>query len=145
MAEATVSEALEFLRRHPHVFLLARRPDGFPTGYAMMARVHDGAVDFSTYRASAKVQNLLRDGVAGIVAAAEEPGDDRVLVAEGPVTLLDGSHWDTGSGPDDGREVARALVPAEIAHKVQDRHDSGKRIVLRVTLESARFSTAPAP
>src|SRR5262249_42244076 len=62
---ASLDEALAFIAEHPHLYLLTRRADGYPTGYAMMSRVTRGTVSFSTYRASAKVQNLMREGVAG--------------------------------------------------------------------------------
>jgi hypothetical protein len=134
----TVSEALAFIGAHPHVFLLARRSDGFPTGYAMMSRVRDGGVEFSTYRSSAKVRNLLREGVAGILAAAEAPGDDRVVFAEGAVSVLDGGVWGNGGGA--AAAGASPAVPEAIVETVGARHASGKRCVLRVTIEAARFS-----
>src|SRR5215471_2354294 len=91
--EVDVDEALAFIAEHPHCYLLARRADGYPTGYAMMSRVTRGTVSFSTYRSSAKVTNLLREGVGGILALSKEPGDDRVLVAQGRVSVHDGSEW----------------------------------------------------
>ena len=141
---ATPAEALAFLDDHPHVHLLARRADGYPTGYPMTARVRDGAVEFSTYRASAKVRNLLRDGVAGIVATDEASG--RVLVAEGPVDQAEGSSWAdvADRGPSAPSRLA-AAVPGDVTDKVGRRHREGKRIVLRVRIEAARFSEAVGP
>ena len=139
---AVVADALAFLAEQAHVYLLGRRPDGYPTGYAMMGRVRDGGVEFSTYRASAKVRNLVRDGVASILAVSEVAEDDRVLHAEGPVAVLDGTAWldaargEMPAGPSSGPRA----VPSEITDTVAARHASGKRCVLRVTIEQARFS-----
>src|SRR5262245_66422002 len=91
--EVTVHEALAFVAEHPHLFLLTRRADGYPTGYAMMSRVSRGTVSFSTYRASARVTNLLGEGVGGILAMSKDAGDDRVLVEQGDVSVDDGSEW----------------------------------------------------
>jgi hypothetical protein len=140
--QTSVEAALDFISQHPHVFLLGRRADGFPTGYAMMSKVREGAVDFSTYRSSAKVKNLMRDGVAGILAASEAPDDERVVFAEGPVSLLEGGRWLDDDDEASGRPSSRfrPAVPAAIVETVGSRHDSGKRCVLRVTIEQARFS-----
>ena len=138
-----VAEALAFVAEHPHVYLLARRSDGFPTGYAMTARARtrEGCVDFSTYRASAKVKNLLRDGTAGIVASDEDPSGGRVLFAEGPLTLLDGAAWTTDEDQPEATGAKLGVdVPAEIVDKVGRRHQDGKRVVLRVRIERARFT-----
>lgn len=141
-----VADALAFIRRRPHVFLLARRADGFPTAYPMLSKVRGGAVDFSTYRSSAKVTNLLRDGVAAILAVSEVPDDDRVAFAQGVVTVLDGTHWLDDDDDEAGEAFASgapgflASVPKVVAATVSARHDGGKRCVLRVTIEQARFS-----
>jgi len=139
--DASVDEALAFIAAHPHVYLLGRRADGFPTGYAMMSKVRDGAVEFSTYRASAKVRNLLRDGHAGILAVSKV--DDAVLSATGPVTLADSRHW-LDADPSDGPTVTpdfRPSVPSDIGTKVAARHDDGRRCVLRVTIERAHYAS----
>ena len=139
---ARIPDALDFVAEHPHVYLLARRPDGYPTGYAMLARVRDGFVDFSTYRASAKVKNLLRDGVAGILALSDGPDGQVELLAEGTVTMLEEGSWTQTTGGLVGRSgQAGPNVPPDVADKVRDRHETGKRIVLRVNLFRARFSS----
>ena len=139
----SLEDALAFIAAHPHLYLLTRRGDGYPTGYAMMSRVTRGTVSFSTYRSSAKVRNLWREGVGGILAVAKDPSDDRVLAAEGTVSVHDGSEWFEDQDP--GSPVPPAdfepSVPAEIVQKVSSRHESGKRCVLRLTLTAARFST----
>ena len=141
--EVAVGEALAFVAEHPHLFLLTRRADGYPTGYAMMSRVSRGTVSFSTYRSSAKVTNLLREGVGGILAMSKDAGDDRVLVAQGTVSVHDGSEWfddQVRDGPAP-RTDFRPSVPAEISDTVSARHSSNKRCVVRLMLTSARFST----
>jgi hypothetical protein len=56
----SVEDALAFIAAHPYLYLLIRRADGYPTGYAMMSRVTRGTVSFSAYRLRAKVKSLLR-------------------------------------------------------------------------------------
>lgn len=141
---AELAEALTFIAEHPHVYLLARRGDGYPTGYAMTAKVKEGAVEFSTYRSSAKVKNLVRDGVAGILAASEAVGDDRVVLVHGPVSVVDENRLEQSEVARPGPDVTGRPVPREITDKVAARHQSGKRCVLRVTIATARFSTASA-
>lgn len=139
-----VVDAVTFLQEHPHVYLLGRRPDGLPTGWAMTAQADRGHCDFSTYAASAKVRLLLREGVAQVLAFDEDAGGrGRVLVAGGPVRLLDGSARIEAPEGAEPAETERPSVPADVVAKVRDRHRSGKRVVLRVNLEHARFSRAP--
>ena len=136
-----VRDALAFLSGHPHVFLLTRRPDGMPTGYAMTAVVDDGCVHFSTYGASAKVANLLREGRARVLAS-EEDGGTTVVEVGGPVRLVEGSRppgAPTGSGAAAvGPAAGMGPVPAEIGEKVRSRHESGKRVVVEVRVTHAR-------
>jgi len=137
-----IEEALAFIALNPHSFLLGQRADGYPTAYAMMARVADGAVEFSTYRASAKVRNLLRNGHAGVVAAADADDDPRVLVAGGPVELVEGEQWVRSDATVSmGKFAGARNVPAAISDKVKSRHGDGKRAVIRVTLDRARFAS----
>ncbi|HUZ09193.1 MAG TPA: pyridoxamine 5'-phosphate oxidase family protein [Acidimicrobiales bacterium] len=140
-----VNEALAFLAGHPHVFLLTRRPDGLPTGYAMTARVDEWCVLFSTYGTSAKVVNLLREGMARVLVA-EEDGGTTVVEVGGPVRLVEASRWldaDADADADAGPTVAQPSpgmgpVPAEIGEKVRSRHESGKRVVVEVLVTHAR-------
>jgi hypothetical protein len=139
----SVEDALAFIAEHPHLYLLTRRADGYPTGYAMMSRVTRGTVSFSTYRSSAKVTNLLREGVGGILGVSKDPSDDRVLAAQGTVSVHDGSEWFEAQdlGPPVPAADFQPSVPAEIVQKVSSRHQSGRRCVLRLTLTAAHFST----
>jgi hypothetical protein len=64
-----------------------------------------------------------------------------VLLAEGTVSVLDAAVWfDEDTVPPAPRPGASRSVPTEITDKVASRHESGKRCVLRVTIEQARFS-----
>jgi hypothetical protein len=141
--EGSVHEALAFIAHHPHVYLLTRRPDGFPTGYAMTSQVRDGCVEFSTYRASAKVRYIMRDGTASVLAAGED-GDPTVVIVHGSVTLHEDASWGDGQDGSAARRGSAAPVPPAITQKVNDRHASGKRIVLRLRVEGARVATKAA-
>jgi hypothetical protein len=136
--DESLQDALSFVAGHPHVFLTATRADGYPTAYAMNAQVRDGAVQFSTYRASAKVRNIVRDGRAGLVVVDDETGT--TLSARGTAELVTGDEWLRDGGTRGGRAPT---APAEIVDKVAERHRSGKRVVLKLTLTEARFSTPP--
>jgi hypothetical protein len=144
--DPTTEEVLEFVAANTHVYLLGRRSDGYPTVWAMTARAVDGGVEFSTYRASAKVRHLLREATATVLVPAGDPDDHRVLITSGRVALGDARAWGssgpagTGSPP----SVVR-LVPEGVAEKVQSRHDSGKRVVLRLSIDEARFSAKVPP
>jgi hypothetical protein len=138
---ASVADALEFIGAHSHVYLLGRRPDGYPTGWAMTARARGDAVDFSTYRASAKVRYLAATGVASVLSMSEDDADRRILLAEGPLSVLDAAVWFDGQAdPPASRSDASRSVPSEVVDTVASRHESGKRCVLRVSIERASFS-----
>jgi hypothetical protein len=144
MRAATVDEILEFVRANPRAFLLGRRSDGYPTAWAMTAGAGDGVIEFTTYRKSAKVKHLLREGVAGVVVQAD---DGRMLITGGPIEAVDGHHWlDEASGGDTRRPPeAHREVPPSVTEKVRSRHQDGKRIVLRVRIEGGRFADHDAP
>lgn len=136
--------ALAYLATHPHVYLLTRTADGFPTGYAMTARVDGDCVLFSTYGASAKVVNLVREGVARVLAADEDGGHD-VLEVTGPVRLVAATRWldlDDAADAPDGPRVGLPSVPAEIGEKVRTRHSTGKRVVVELRVQHARWATS---
>lgn len=133
-----IEDALRFLAAHPHVYLLSRRPDGYPTGYPMMCMVAPGGVEFSTYRSSAKVANLLREGVGTVLAVSNEP-ENLVLVARGTVSVHDGKQrLPTATTHHD--ETEQQHVPIEVIERVRRRHDCGKRCLLRLTLTDATFT-----
>jgi len=138
--DATTREALVFLARYPHVFLLTRRADGFPTAYAMTARVIDGCVLFSTYGASAKVLHLLREGRARVLSSDDEAGGTVVEVG-GPVRLVEAGRWlDPVSESTPGGTRGMGPVPAEIGEQVRRRHESGKRVVVELRVTYARLA-----
>jgi hypothetical protein len=138
-----VADALAFIAEHPHVYLLSRRADGFPTGYAMTAQVQEGCVVFSTYAKSAKVINLRREPQARVLAT-DEAGLATVEVG-GPIREVDASRWLDGpagaAGADGGPVTARSgmgSVPPEVQDHVRRAHQSDKRVVLELTVEHVR-------
>jgi hypothetical protein len=130
-----LDDALAFLGAHPHVFLLTRRADGFPTAYAMTARVDGPSVLFSTYGASAKVANLLRGGTARVLAF-DEDGGNAVIEVGGPGRLVESARWLAPIGAETPTTVAP--VPTEVVQLVRSRHESGKRVVVEVQVTHAR-------
>jgi Pyridoxamine 5'-phosphate oxidase len=134
------SEALAFLEKHSTMFLLMHRLDGTPTGYPMVGRLHDGALEFSTYRKSAKVRRLERDGrVCVVVVPRDRAREPRVLAVWGraETTTADPERWQRAA--EAARSPSEIEVPASVRRKVSDRLASGKRTVVRVTLLTAQF------
>jgi Pyridoxamine 5'-phosphate oxidase len=141
--DAPLEEALAFIARHPHVFLMTRRADGLPTAYAMTARVDGGSVLFSTYGTSAKVANLLREGVARVLAL-EERGGDTVVEVGGPVRIAEPARW--FAVPTGRVTVAPGTgdVPLAVVDQVRRAHETGKRLVLEVRVREVRRSKSIA-
>ena len=101
-------------------------------------KVHDRVIEFSTYRASAKVKNLVREGAGSVLAVADGPDGRRMLLAEGTVSLAEGPRH---LGDPRAGAGATGEVPAEILSTVARSHESGKRVVLELHLTRARFVT----
>ena len=130
---------LAFLGRHSRVFLLVRDGDR-PVGYPMTGRLINGALEFSTYRKSAKVRHIERDGRVCCVAVPRDPAeDDLALVTWGTAAINEqsGANWISVS--DRERASSGMEVPPEVVKQVSDRIAANKRAVLRVQLLSARF------
>jgi hypothetical protein len=136
---------LDFLAGHTQVYLLARTSDGAPIGYPMVGRLNDDGVEFSTYRKSAKVANVLRsDQASCLVVPRDGSADRRTLWVCGPVSIRDD---DVASGVFErgpGTTETGLGVPQSIKDKVKARHGSGKRCVLRIDIEQFRFAELPA-
>jgi Pyridoxamine 5'-phosphate oxidase len=133
------SEHLEFLSRHSRVFLLVRDGDR-PVGYPMTGRLIDGALEFSTYRKSAKVRHIERDErVCCVTVPRDSPEDNRALVTWGGAAINEQSraNWLSVSGRE--RASTGIAVPPEVVKQVSDRIATNKRVVVRVELLSARF------
>jgi len=131
----------EFLASHPQVFLVVRRPDDTPMGYPMVGRWADGALEFSTYRKSAKVRHVEADPrVCCLCVPRDSELEHRVLAAwgRGFIEMAGRDRWRAAI---EGRETAPAgiAVPDSVRAKVADRLATSKRVVLRVELESAAF------
>jgi hypothetical protein len=140
IAMSKITEALRFMAENRHVHLLSRTADGFPTGYPMTAFADPaaGVVEFSTYRASAKVVNLLREGVGSVLARSYPPGPLRWVVVRGPIDMRDDASFLNGTrNPEDA-----ARLPAGYKDVARQAHASGKRCVLRLTVQDVEFDEA---
>jgi len=125
----------DFLRSTSRAFLLANRADGSPTGWPMTGIYPgDGVLEFSTYRRSQKVVDLVRDPRAAVVLAPRD--SDRALVLRGKATL------------DEARDELPASASTAPLHlgvadgireRAQERMKSGKRVAVRFTPTSATF------
>jgi Pyridoxamine 5'-phosphate oxidase len=130
----------QFLADHTQVYLVVRRPDGTPMGYPMVGRWQDGALEFSTYRKSAKVRAVERDDrVCCLVVPRDRSDDNRVLAVWGHAAMGDAGRqrWQEALNKRDGG--AGIEVPAAIRAKVADRLSESKRGILRVDVERAAF------
>jgi hypothetical protein len=106
-------EHRRFLAAHTRGFLIVTSADGGPIGYPMTVRWCEDTLEFNTYRRSAKVTHLRRDGrVCVIVVPRDRAADRRVLSVWGRVQPGEGSikHWML-----DGEEPAPGLsTPPQI-------------------------------
>jgi hypothetical protein len=128
-------DVIEFLSQHDQVFLLTRRGDGWPTGYPMVGNYRDDGIEFSTYRASAKVARVMRDGRAScLVVPRDQAEDARSLWVRGAATIREGVP--PARSPARGSDLG---VPDDVAAKVTRRLEEGKRCVLRVEVSEARW------
>jgi hypothetical protein len=109
-------------------FLLVRRPDGSPTGYPMTGFFRDGAVEFTTYRRSAKARYLLDDDRVCCVVP-DESGAGGVALW-GHAVPTDPAGFTVG-GQVDGPMV----VPDAVVDSVRQALDAGRRMVFRVDIE----------
>ena len=139
------AEALAFLAAHSQAFLFTILADGSPMGWPMVGRLHDGAMEFSTYRKSAKVRALLQRARAScLVVPREGERDRRTLMVSGAVSIRDG-HDGVDAGPADiGTGGAGIAVPDEVIDTVKARHRSSTRCVVRIELQDLRFGALPA-
>jgi hypothetical protein len=121
-----------FLAAHTRVFLLATRADGSPTGWPMVGIHRDDALEFSTYRRSQKVRDLLRDPAAACVVAPTD--GDRALSVRGTAAVVEADPDAAGGGaPTDGR------VDPAVAARARARMASGQRVVVRVVPTDATW------
>jgi hypothetical protein len=137
-------DVVEFLGRHNQVFLLTRRADGWPTGYPMVGNYHDNGIEFSTYRASAKVARVMRDGRAScLVVPRDQAEDARSLWIRGAARILANATALAPPAPTPssglGTRTSDLRVPEQVAAKVALRHEEGKRCVLRVEVGETRW------
>jgi hypothetical protein len=131
-------DVVEFIGRHNQVFLLTHRDDGWPTGYPMVGNSRDGGVEFSTYRASAKVARVVREGHAScLVVPRDGSGDDRCLWIAGAAGIRDDTEASAARTSEPG--AAGLAVPADIAAKAALRMHEGKRCLMRVEIRATRW------
>jgi Pyridoxamine 5'-phosphate oxidase len=134
-------EVVAFLERHNQVFLLTHRADGWPTGYPMVGTHRDGGIEFSTYRASAKVTRVLRDGAAScLVVPRDAEAEPTCLWLRGPASLRE-----PGSSRASRQAGPVPPVPPEVAQQVARRLADGKRALLRVEIADTRWIGLPPP
>ncbi len=126
---------VEFLRHNRRAFLFCRDESRRPIGYAMTSVGCDhGRLYFSTYAKSPKVKHLRADPAAACVVLGEHDGTDRPWVSvRGIVEIYRPSAEEIdkmfGAGSPDGR------IPDSVVTKVRDRMLSGKRCLIRLSLD----------
>ncbi|MET0146969.1 MAG: pyridoxamine 5'-phosphate oxidase family protein [Ilumatobacteraceae bacterium] len=137
-------DALAFLAANNQVFLFATLADGSPMGWPMVGRLNDGGMEFSTYRKSAKVRDVLRNDTAScLVVPREGDADGRTLMVTGAVSLREDHGGADAVKAAAGSGRSGIDVPKEIVESVRSRHDSGKRCILRIELDELRFGALP--
>lgn len=110
----------------------------------MVGRLNDGGIEFSTYRKSAKVRHVMRHPTASCLVVPRPASDDRrTLLVSGPVSLREHVEASAALTTHSRSAMPGIVVPAQIAATVRDRHDSGKRCVVRIEISEARFGALP--
>ncbi|CAJ62641.1 MULTISPECIES: pyridoxamine 5'-phosphate oxidase family protein [Frankia] len=162
-------EQRRFLAAHTRGFLIVTGADGGPIGYPMTVRWCDGTLEFNTYRRSAKVTHLRRDGrVCVVVVPRDRAADRRVLSVWGRVQPGEGSieHWmHDGDGTDPTPSPStppqttpphvtsphvtapqvttpHVTTPPHVVSRVRERLLDGRRIIIRVSPLTALFMNA---
>jgi hypothetical protein len=142
VAAGVVSEDVAaFLREHTRTFLFTLRRDGSPTVHPMTGIYRDGALYMNTYRKSVKARNLMRDErVCCLVTSGENEAEERTVLIEGKAEVLPVGSTFPGLArrPESGAGGIRG-VSAGMSARTQERLNTGKRIVVRVVPERARF------
>jgi hypothetical protein len=129
---ATLSE---FLRNNHRAFLFCRDQSARPIGYAMQSIGCDAAcLYFTTYARSPKVRHLRADPAAACVVLGQPDSADPCWVSvRGTAEIYRPSAEEIdemiGAGASDER------VPDSVVAGVRDRLISGKRCVIRLSLD----------
>ena len=114
------------------MFLFLTRPDNSVVGYPMTGIPRDGAIEFTTYRKSAKARYLAEDDrVCAVIVDDNNPASG--LALWGRSRLVDPAGFNPatpGATPID--------VPDGVIETVRERLDSGKRLVFRIELDRSR-------
>jgi nitroimidazol reductase NimA-like FMN-containing flavoprotein (pyridoxamine 5'-phosphate oxidase superfamily) len=136
----------QFLSDNTRVYLIVGEADDRPMGYPMTGRWESDALEFSTYRKSAKVRHIERDPrVCCLVTSRDRTVDGRVLVVWGwaRVGAAGQERWRAAlQAPDGG---PRSIdVPETVRQKVASRLETSKRVIVRVEVETAMFAVSRA-
>lgn len=131
------AEVAELLDRQRDVTLFMRDANGCPIGYPMtiFARPsHNAEIVFSTYRKSAKMRHLERDGRV-VVLAMRAVGDAVQWVSlAGHATVWSPTASELDGLPRTMSATHEARVPEGLTGRVRDRLLSGKRVLIRIVL-----------
>ena len=116
------------------MFLFLTRPDNSVVGYPMTGIPRDGAIEFTTYRKSAKARYLAEDDrVCVVIVEDDDPASGVALW--GRSRLVDPAGF-IPARPD----AAPIDVPDGVISTVRERLDSGKRVVFRIEVDRSRPS-----
>jgi hypothetical protein len=114
------------------MFLFLRRPDNSVVGYPMTGIPRDGAIEFTTYRKTAKTRYLAEDNrVCVVIVDDDDPASGVALW--GRSRPVDPAGFIPASP--DGAPID---VPDGVIDTVRERLDSGKRLVFRIEIDRSR-------
>jgi hypothetical protein len=138
---AAPNPVTEFLERYRRVFLLSLRKDGSPTAHPMVGTLNQGALQFNTYRKSAKARNVQKDPrVCCLVVNGYDTSEGvQAVLVRGKGTFQEGSTQPQQQTPSGTGSPQMPRVGPGIQRTVAERLQSGKRLFLRVSLEESRF------
>ena len=122
-------------------YLFVHDGDAQPGGYPMLATFHGDALEFTTYRRSAKASRILQDSRVCMVLRSRPDEQPLAIAIWGHAEeVTEGEHLLSRPAVTPGP----IAVPETMAATVADRLESGKRMVFRLSAERYRIlSLAP--
>ena len=138
---------MEFMTRNHRVFLFCRDDAERPIGYAMRSVAYAAATHclyFATYTKSAKVRHLRADPDVACLVLPSEPSDGAAhwVSVRGTADVYRPSATEIDAMIDAASPDSR--VPDAVVAKVKDRLLSGKRSLIRLTVDQVRAADLPA-
>ncbi len=122
-----------FLATHKRSFVMNFRKDGSPTGHPLTAQVINGVLYYNTYRQSAKMRNILRDGrVACLITTDDGEESVKSLVIRGRAVMIEDPKEALAIMASRASPARASVSPSPAASTQQQRILDGRRVMMRI-------------